>query len=374
MLDIVNIFYVLTIFLIIRKYYKIKNIYFLFLLAHLFSIFLFNGFLFDPLYMPDQFKYLEVAKNVREFDFLNEENFTYGVTVYLSGVFFGLFPIPFIDTIYSICMINFLLYFIIFIFLYKKGFLNSKFILCFYLSYPSLAMYSSLALRDMLIFFIMFLGIYYIIVAKRYLFGFTYLSFLFFIEFQNLLFFVVSFFVTIFFSKKINLKHLLFGIITFIFAFLLFIEFFSIDKLNYYRLSFYNENLSNLKEPFIEISSYLDLLIYSIPGIVKFLFHPLPWEDFNLLQSVQFLENCTIFILIIYILLQNFKYKLFVFKEVKFMTIFLFLTLLIYGLVIYNSGTAARYKFPIITIYVIYSWYFIYQAKQLIKKSGQCVE
>lgn len=271
-------------------------------------------------------------------------------------------------------MINFLLYFIIFIFLYKKGFLNSKFILWFYLSYPSLAMYSSLALRDMLIFFIMFLGIYYIIVAKRYLFGFTYLSFLFFIKFQNLLFFVVSFFVTIFFSKKINLKHLLFGIFTFIFAFFLFIEFFSIDKLNYYRLSFYNENLSNLKEPFIEISSYLDLLIYSIPGIVKFLFHPLPWEDFNLLQSVQFLENCTIFILIIYILLQNFKYKLFVFKEVKFMTIFLFLTLLIYGLVIYNSGTAARYKFPIITIYVIYSWYFIYQAKQLIKKSRQCVE
>lgn len=374
MLDIVNIFYVLTIFLIIRKYYRIKNIYFLFLLSHLFSIFLFNGFLFEPSYMPDQFKYLEVAKNVREFDFLNEENFTYGVTVYLSGVFFGLFPIPFIDTIYSICMINFLLYFIIFIFLYKKGFLNSKFILWFYLSYPSLAMYSSLALRDMLIFFIMFLGIYYIIVAKRYLFGFTYLSFLFFIKFQNLLFFVVSFFVTIFFSKKINLKHLLFGIITFIFAFLLFIEFFSIDRLNYYRLSFYNEDLSNLKEPFIEISSYLDLLIYSIPGIVKFLFHPLPWEDFNLLQSVQFLENCTIFILIIYILLQNFKYKLFVFKEVKFMTIFLFLTLLIYGLVIYNSGTAARYKFPIITIYVIYSWYFIYQAKQLIKKSRQCVE
>lgn len=374
MLDIVNIFYVLTIFLIIRKYYRIKNIYFLFLLSHLFSIFLFNGFLFEPSYMPDQFKYLEVAKNVREFDFLNEENFTYGVTVYLSGVFFGLFPIPFIDTIYSICMINFLLYFIIFIFLYKKGFLNSKFILWFYLSYPSLAMYSSLALRDMLIFFIMFLGIYYIIVAKRYLFGFTYLSFLFFIKFQNLLFFVVSFFVTIFFSKKINIKHLLFGIITFIFTFLLFIEFFSIDKLNYYRLLFYNENLSNLKEPFIEISSYLDLLIYSIPGIVKFLFHPLPWEDFNLLQSVQFLENCTIFILIIYILLQNFKYKLFVFKEVKFMTIFLFLTLLIYGLVIYNSGTAARYKFPIITIYVIYSWYFIYQAKQLIKKSRQCVE
>ena len=81
MLDIVNIFYVLTIFLIIRKYYRIKNIYFLFLLSHLFSIFLFNGFLFDPSYMPDQFKYLKVAKNVREFDFLNEENFTYEVTV-----------------------------------------------------------------------------------------------------------------------------------------------------------------------------------------------------------------------------------------------------------------------------------------------------
>ena len=374
MLDIVNIFYVLTIFLIIRKYYKINDIYFLLLLVHLFSIFLFNGFLFDPSYMPDQFKYLEVAKNVREFDFLNEENFTYGVTVYLSGVFFGLFPIPFIDTIYSICMINFLLYFIIFIFLYKKGFLNSKFILWFYLSYPSLAMYSSLALRDMLIFFIMFLGIYYIIVAKRYLFGFTYLSFLFFIKFQNLLFFVVSFFVTIFFSKKINIKHLLFGIITFIFAFLLFIEFFSIDKLNYYRKAFYYENLSDIQEAFVPITSYFDLFLSSIPSVLKLMFRPLPWEEFGVLQLLQFVENCVIFILILYIIKQNFKYKLWKIQEVKFLNILLFLALLIYGLVLFNSGTAARYKFPFIAVYIIYSWYFIYQAKQFYKKKIICVE
>ncbi|ADG94193.1 hypothetical protein Arnit_2544 [Arcobacter nitrofigilis DSM 7299] len=105
MLDTVNILYILTIFIIINRYYNIPAKYLFILLLHLSCIFLFNGFLFETTYMPDQFHYLSVAQNIRNFDFLNESNFSSGGAVYIAGLFFGFFPIPFIDSFYSIYFI-----------------------------------------------------------------------------------------------------------------------------------------------------------------------------------------------------------------------------------------------------------------------------
>jgi|GEM_PF-4398716 len=372
MLDIVNVIYILTILLVLNRYYNIPNIYLIILLVHLGSIFLLNGFLFDARFMPDQFKYLKVAQNVRMFDFLNEGNFDSGKTVYISGVLFGLFPIPFIDSIYSIGMINFLFYLFVFVFMYKKGLLHSRFIAYFYLLFPSLLLYSSVALRDMLVFMIVFFATYYILIAKKHFVGFNLLFLLAFIKFQNLLIFVVSFVLASIFSR--NKKDLLFGIIAFFGVFFMFIDYFTIERLNFYRWRFYEENLLSTQEPFVPLVSYFDLVVSSIPSMMKLMFRPLPWEEFGALQVLQFVENCVIFILILYIVQQNFKYKLWKMQEVKFLNMFLCLALFIYGLVIYNSGTAVRYKFPFIAIYIIYSWYFIYQAKQIFKKSKVCAD
>ena len=116
MFDFVNIIYILTILLIVQKTYKIKNLYFIILVCHLFSIFLFNGFFFESNYMPDQFKYLELAKDIRGFNIEDLSQHSKN-TIFYSGLVFGLFPIPFIDSLYSIGMINFLLYLAIFIFI-----------------------------------------------------------------------------------------------------------------------------------------------------------------------------------------------------------------------------------------------------------------
>lgn len=374
MLDLINVIYILTIFLIIDKYYNMNRRYLLILILHLFSIFLFNGFLFDPDYMPDQFKYLKVAQNIREFDFLNNDGFSNGYTVYFSGVFFGLFPLPFINSLYSLGMINFLLYLFIFLFMYKKRFLDSRFITYFYLLYPSLALYSSLALRDIFIFTIMFFATYYILIVKKSLIGFGSIFLLQFVKFQNLLIYVLAFILSILLSRKINKYYLIFGTIAFISIVLLFSNYFTIEMLNHYRLAFYNENLSDMKEAFTPIVSYFDLIVTSMPSILTFMFRPLPWEEFGMLQLLQFVENIVIFIFILYIIRQNFKYKLWKMQEVRFLNTLLFWALLIYGLVSYNSGTAVRYKFPFIVIHIIYSWYFIYQAKQCYKKSISCAE
>jgi len=151
-------------------------------------------------------------------------------------------------------------------------------------------------------------------------------------------------------------------------------EFFSLEYLNLYRQRFYNENCVNIDEKFIPILSYLELIWMGLPSALEFFFRPLPWEEFGTLQLIQFLENCIIGVLVIYILIQNKKYKLWKYQEVKFLNILLFSSMIIYGLVIYNSGTAARYKFPFIVIYIIYSWYYIYNSKINHEKSEKCVE
>lgn len=374
MLDIINVIYILTIFLIIYRYYNIKRLYLVILILHLFSVFLFNGFLFDPNYMPDQFKYLKVAQNIREFDFLNDDNFSNGYAVYFSGVFFGLFPLPFIDSLYSMGMINFLLYLFIFLFMYKKGFLHSRLIAYFYLLYPSLLLYSSVALRDILVFFIMFFGVYFMLFTRKYILAFGILLLLKFIKFQNLLVFVVSFLLSTLISSKDRLKYLLSAILMLLVVYFMFSDFFTIERLNFYRWAFYNENLSDVTDAFIPLNSFGDVLLSAVPSSLYIFFRPLPWIEEGLLQLVQFLENVVIFFIVSYILYLNTKYKIWNLQEVKFLNVFLILALVIYGLVSYNSGTAVRYKFPFVTIYIVYSLYFIYQAKQLYKKSILCAE
>ncbi|MCK9455649.1 hypothetical protein [Sulfurimonas sp.] len=374
MLDVINVIYILTIFLIIDKYYSINRLYLLILILHIFSIFLFNGFLFDPNYMPDQFKYLNVAQNIREFDFFNDDNFGNGYTVYFSGVFFGLFPIPFIDSLYSIGMINFLLYLFIFLFMYKKGFLHSKLIAYFYLLYPSLILYSSVALRDMLVFSVMFFGIYFMLFTKKYIFAFGILLLLKFIKFQNLLIFVVSFLLSSLISSKNRLKYLLSASLMLVVVYFMFSDFFTIERLNFYRWAFYNENLSDVTDTFIPLNSFGDVLFSAVPSAVKMFFRPLPWMEAGTFQLAQFLENVGVFCIIMYILYLNTKYKIWNLQKVKFLNVLLLLSLVIYGLVSYNSGTAVRYKFPFVTIYIVYSLYFIYQTKQLYKKSVECAE
>lgn len=363
--ELINLLYALTILIIIQHYYQIKKTYLLILIFHLFAIYLFNGVLFPPSYMPDQFGYLRLAENIRNFDYDNKSNLLLGTTVLIPSIFFGFFPIPFINSIYSIGIINFFLYLFIFLFMYKKGFLTSKPLVYFYLLYPSLLLYSSVALRDMLIFCLMFFGTYLILVYKKSLFGLIAFIPLTFIKFQNFIILILSFFIGLFFSKKTNIKNTLSTLLFIIILFFLFEDYFTLEKINYFRLNFYNENITPLSEPFIPITSYSDLILHSFPSALRFMFRPLPWEEIGIFQILQFIENCSIAILISHIFYYNIKFKLLPTYEVKVLNTMLLIAFVIYGLVIYNSGTAVRYKFPFISVYIIFSYYFIHKYQHL---------
>lgn len=361
--EIINLLYISTLLVIINHFYDIKKNYMLILYFHLISIFFFNGFLFPSSYMPDQENYLLIVQNIRNFDFFNDNNFLKGNSVYISSLFFAFFPIPFLLSLHSIGMVNFMLYLFIFVFMHKKGFFQSKTLIYFYLVYPSLLLYSSLALRDMLIFCIMFFGTYFILVTGKKFWGGLSLLFLFLIKFQNSIIYILALFLGSMLKTKKTVSDLV-TISLLVFLLINFSNYFSLEQINSYRLAFYTENMKDSNIIFIGLNSYYELFFSSFSSAFVFMFRPLPWEEPGLLQLLQFIENCGIAFLFGHIFYQNIKHKLLFSYEIKTLNIILIIALIIYGLVTYNSGTAVRYKFPFIAVYIIFSYYFIHQFKK----------
>ena len=130
------------------------------LLGHILAIFLLNDVLFSPSYFGDQLRQLDATKMIRS-DWFNPENSfnLHGSKMGFSSFIYAAVPMPFISSVQSLAMINFLIFLIIFSFI-KKYKLSYNTVDYFYLLFPSLLLYSSLALRDMLVLFFMFIGIY----------------------------------------------------------------------------------------------------------------------------------------------------------------------------------------------------------------------
>jgi len=84
---------------------------------------------------------------------------------------------------------------------------------------------------------------------------------------------------------------------------------------------------------------------------------PFPWEASSFLQLIQSLENILIAIFLIFIYFKAYRIDHSIAMK---WAIFLFFSFSIYGLVVYNFGTAARYKFPFYIIIVVGLAYELY--------------
>ena len=84
---------------------------------------------------------------------------------------------------------------------------------------------------------------------------------------------------------------------------------------------------------------------------------PLPWEADSFLQLIQSFENILIFIFLGYMFIKTSRFD----KQIAFKWfVYLFAALSIYGLVVFNFGTAVRYKFPFIVIVIVGMAYELY--------------
>ncbi len=358
-----NAIYAASVVFILFYVYKVPITYYLIIIFHLFAVFLTNDFLFPISYMPDQPRYFYTAHDIREtLDFLNYytyEKSGYG-NVANAGLFFSLFPIPVINSVFSIAIINFMLYALIFIFLYRKGILSSSQSIWFYLLYPSLGLYAAIGGRDTLILIIMILSIYYLY-KGRTIISILISSTLIFIKFQNFFIYVLALLLyKLIDQKKIFTLKNIFKFILVGVGFLLFIQAVSIEEIDRFRYNMYMEDGGDPLQ-YIPVTGFLDFIITGLTGGIYMLLKPLVWESRNILQLIQSFENLVIFYMI-YKIIQSLKQVHNRFKY--FLFFYFFIAMGIYGIVVFNFGTAARYKYTFIVIFILFSLKLIHEQRK----------
>lgn len=200
-LDLINVAFALFLLVASKRIFKIDDIKFLILLGHLMFIFCTNYVLFDPMYMGDQFTYLYktfMIKGMGHFIYNN------ALSVNAAGYIFSYFPIPIINSLYSLSIINFIIFLFLYLFLKQKK-IFTKGSEYFFLLFPSMAIYSSVALRDMINLVFMIYAFYYFFIAQKKIIAILFLLPLFLLKWQNGVILIIAGFIYLVMNYK-NLK------------------------------------------------------------------------------------------------------------------------------------------------------------------------
>jgi len=337
------------------------------LVIYSFIPFFLNDFLFPSTYMKDQYRYWRAIEEVRSLNFFPdsfiEEGGRAGLfeKVVIPSWFLSILPIPFVESIKSIGFFNRFSFLILFLWIYSKNFLNGMPLL-FILFYPSLLLYTSLSLKDPLVLIFMLTSTIFLIDQKYIKFFITILP-LYFFKFQNFFFMILLFFIFLIFKeKKKNNKgyYLLISLIIIICSILFLDDI--ISRMNAYREGFWRENVISLNtdlfQAFEPIGGIFSLLTDSVIALPTFLLRPLPWQVENIFQAIQSLEN--IFILFFLIVFTKKAHNQNAFVTGRWV-LFLVITMIVHGLVVYNAGTSVRFKYPFIVIFVVGLAYDLYK-------------
>lgn len=335
--------------LILGYRFKVSGNYQIVLVLHCFLPFLLNGVLFDASYMPDQFKYWKAVNEIRLnqigiFEALNSNE-----NVVEASALLSLIPLPTPVSVISLGFYNTILYILLFFKLYTKNIFTNVSI-WLYLLFPSAALYSALGLRDTLIFVLMTLAILYARESNVLKSSLCLLP-LFLIKFQN--FFILTPIVLLYFVFKVAKNGMGLGK-AFIIALIGMIGLiasapFAIPQINYFRAAMYREDGG---EGEVElITGVSDFVMQGLTSGFYFLAKPFPWEASGLLPLIQSLENTVLLIILYLITRQGWKKSP---DKIAFWLLFLAFSMSIYGLVVFNYGTAVRYRYPFIMIYTLF--------------------
>lgn len=380
--DIVNLEFVVVVsFITVAYYLRSEPLKVFLVFCHILVIFLLNDVLFSPAYFGDQLRQLDAAKTIRSEWFSTEAAFRqHSAKMGLPSLFYAVVPLPFLNSVQSLAMINFLIFIIIFVFI-KKNNISSNSVDYFYLLFPSLLLYSSLALRDTLILLFMMIGLYMILIREKYLLGLLLSSPIIIFKFQNYLMIIAA--IMLFFYLK-NAGVLRYGLMTLFIIVGVFIpEKIPVvshlyERLETWRLAlFYDQYLYDwkyIKEMKIDalyepLGTGLILLYQIVKYFLYMLLKPLIWEVDNPFQLIQSLENMIIFVMIIWINRQKVVNEK-IMQKILFLNCLLFVSMTINGLVVFNFGSAVRYKFPFIVIYFVYFFYLL-KSDELFLKQAQ---
>ena len=129
-----------------------------------------------------------------------------------------------------------------------------------------------------------------------------------------------------------------------------------IEILDYSRFNMFIED-GGYSGSYVHMKTIEDFIIIALQSAPYFLMKPLPWEADSLLQFVQSFENIFIFIFLGYMFFRTSRFD----NQIALKWfVYLIVALSIYGLVVFNFGTAVRYKFPFIVIVMVGMAYELY--------------
>lgn len=312
--------------------------------------FFLNDVLFPASLMPDQYRYLDNVQNIRSFDF----NYYYSPTVEISSRMLAFIPLPYAETMQSLGFFNRLIATAMTIWLYSSKNLRG-WPLLFFLFYPSFLLYSSLGLRDTLVLLFMMVSVI-LFLERKILIAFLFLSPLIFIKFQNFFLMIVFFVIHLSFLKGSFFYRFRYVLLPLILAALAPFIMTIIELLDFYRMYFFKDDGGDLNS-YVPIKTIGQFAVIALQSAPYFMIKPLPWEADSFLQLIQSLENILLVGFLIFIFLKVSRFD----KTIALKWfVFLIAAFSIYGLTVFNFGTAVRYKFPFIIVLVIGITYELY--------------
>jgi len=340
----------LLLIVILSYKFSVPRKYQIVLGLHCFLPFVLNDVLFSASYMPDQFKYWRAVNSLRSGQLGVLEALASIGNVNQASVFLASIPFPTPVSVISLGFYNTFIYIILFFILYAKS-IFTKVSLWFYLLFPSMALYTALSLRETLILFFMILAVVYARESKI-LKSILCMVPIYLIKFQN--FYIVGPVVLLYFvfnvaKKGMGLtKALIIGVIGLIS--LLVSAPIALPLVNKFRVAMFVEDggdPNNIKL----ISGAGDFVIQGLTSGFYFLSKPLPWEASSALQFIQSFENLAVLGILFLITRQAWRKSP---DRLAFWLLFLALSMSVYGLVVANYGTAVRYRYAFVVMYVLF--------------------
>lgn len=328
-------------------------------------------------YMADQIPYTNFVRDIRT----GITPDTGHISLYSSYIY-SLFPLATPSSVISFGMYNKILFIITFIFLKKYRYINTNNLIVLIL-FPSLLLYSSLALREMLVLTTMILWLLCIL-NRKYLFSIIFVCFFLLIKTYNFYIFGIFTFLHFVYYNSLIYKSKRFLIVIILFfilpSFLIFQDliFYEINKYikNFYLDNFYNSGNTNIESQNIiidvsnllipQINNIFDLIFAIFKGMYKVFIVDLTFSIQNKFRFIQSIENLLILISIIYFISKNFhNAKL----DFIFWIFFLVLIIGMLGFMVPNFGTISRWKYSFIVIFLLAIW-GILNKNNILKKKG----
>ena len=375
LVDIIN-FSVMMIALFLLYKNKIINLkYFIFFSGYVSLSLIVNNFLIRPFDMWDQITYSKFSIDFRNstsyfFQLISDNIGTGKISAYSAGILFSIFPIPFLNSVNSLSLINKFIVISSLLFLCKKKKIDNYY--CFLiLIYPSTIFYSSTGLKEILILTMTLLFIYFydlkkikscifffiIILLLRFEYAIIMLLFILIISNSSLIKKLLKFIKVS--TKNINPEITLGIFIALLFFLNLFNDFF-INFLNKASLTYYQESVgwgSYVDKSKFENDNILKFILNSTVSIIqKFTLNGFPLE-----KRIFFYSEIFISLYFIYIFISsNFRDKF-----TKYLIlIFLFLiTFFIFG-IIANYYTMHRYYYNFYILVLLMSVYKFQKQKK----------